>query len=262
MQPLAALDLTTLRDVPGIALDVDDTLTRDGMLEPEALEALYRLRSLGVPAVLVTGRPIGWVEALAALLPVALAVGENGAGWAWIRSDGQRVLERGRYIDADLSPRRSALVAKVASALPDVRLAADHPLRMCDVAFDVGESVKISAVRVAQLRSLVEGEGARVVVSSVHLHASFGDWDKASGVARAAGRVLGVAADELFSRWIFVGDSGNDAPAFARFARTVAVANVKEHLGALAVPPRFVTEADRGRGVRELVDRLALARHA
>lgn len=264
MRPLAELSPDALRDAPGLVLDVDDTLTRGGVLEVEALAALHDVRRLGRRAILVTGRPNGWAETMAAILPVQLAVGENGAGWAWMETaPGGRVLRRGRYeTDAEAAARASrsaALLAEVRAAMPDVTLASDAPLRTCDLAFDVGEGVRLTSERVAELRALAERHGAKVVVSTVHLHAIFGGWDKAEGTARAAQAVLGVAPGELFDQWIFVGDSGNDAPAFARFARTVGVANVKDHLGSLPVPPRFFTAEDRGRGVRELVRAWAAA---
>lgn len=258
MEPLASMARAALIEAPGIVLDVDDTLTRDGILEVEALDALHAVAAMGRRAVLVTGRPNGWAETMAAILPVALAVGENGAGWAWMRAGASgRVLERGRFerpAEAEARADRSrALLAAVHAAMPHVTLASDAALRTCDLAFDVGEGVRLPPDEVAALRRLCEGQGASVVVSSVHLHAIFGAWNKADGTARAVQQVLGVAADELFTKWIFVGDSGNDAPAFARFAWTVGVANVTAHLPSLPVPPRFVTEADRGRGVAELV---------
>jgi hypothetical protein len=239
-------------------LDVDDTLSRGGVLEVEALEALHEVRRLGRHAILVTGRPNGWAETMAAILPVSLAVGENGAGWAWMRrAPGGRVLERGRFeAEAEARARTSkaqALLDEVRRAMPDVSLSSDAALRTCDLAFDVGEGVQLDPDRIAALKALCERHGAKVVVSTVHLHAIFGGWDKAVGTARAAAAVLGVPEGPLFDNWIFVGDSGNDAPAFARFARTVGVANVKDHLASLPVPPRFVTTEDRGRGVLELV---------
>ncbi len=261
MQALASIDADILRDVPGVVFDVDDTLTRDGVLEVEALDALHRLRALGVTTALLTGRPIGWAETLAAVLPVAFAVGENGAGWAFVR---ERALVRGRFEpEQERAPREAkqrALSARIERELPWARPASDAALRMCDLAYDVGEAFVASADERAALRALAEREGASVTVSSVHLHAHFGAWDKASGVARAAEHVLGVAPSVLFDRWIFVGDSGNDAPAFARFARTVGVANVSAHLSSLPVPPRWVCDGDRGRGVAELARALQGAR--
>jgi len=261
MEPLSAIGREVLRDVPGVVFDVDDTLTRGGVIEVEALAALHRLRELGLGVALLTGRPVGWAETLAAVLPVSLAVGENGAGWAYVV---ERSLRRGRFESEEerlvRSDKQAALADRIRRELPWAQPASDSALRVCDLAYDVGESFRASPEQVKALRALAEAEGARVTVSSVHLHAHFGGWDKASGVARAVEHVLGVAPLELFSRWIFVGDSGNDAPAFARFARTVGVANVKDHLASLPVPPRYVTPSDRGRGVAELVAATAEAR--
>ena len=261
MEPLASMGRDLLRDVPGVVFDVDDTLTRGGVIEVEALAALHRLRAIGLKLVLLTGRPIGWAETLAAVLPVSLAVGENGAGWGYVL---ERSLHRGRFeTEAERLVRegkQALLHERISRELPWAQPASDSALRMCDLAYDVGESFAASPEQVRALRALAEAEGAQVTVSSVHLHAHFGGWDKASGVARAAEHVLGVAPRELFSRWIFVGDSGNDAPAFARFVRTVGVANVKDHLTSLPVPPRYVTATDRGRGVAELARAIEGAR--
>ncbi|MCC6875768.1 MAG: hypothetical protein IT378_15785 [Sandaracinaceae bacterium] len=67
-----------------------------------------------------------------------------------------------------------------------------------------------------------------------------------------------VAAER--ERWLFVGDSGNDAAAFAFFSLSVGVANVREHLARLPVPPAYVTERERGAGFAELAARIGEAR--
>jgi hydroxymethylpyrimidine pyrophosphatase-like HAD family hydrolase len=118
------------------------------------------------------------------------------------------------------------------------------------VAWDVGERVQLPAAKVEALRELIEASGARCLVSSVHAHAHLGDYDKASGVRRACAAEL--AAPFAPERWLFIGDSGNDAAAFAYFPVSAGVWNVREHLARLPVPPRFVSDADRGRGFAEI----------
>jgi phosphoserine phosphatase len=59
--------------------DIDDTLTRDGAIEPVALRALQALRAAGVPVLAITGRPHGWSVPFARAWPVAAIVAENGA---------------------------------------------------------------------------------------------------------------------------------------------------------------------------------------
>lgn len=246
----------------GLVFDVDDTVTADGALEAEALAAMHALRNAGLEAIAVTGRPVGWAEVFAATWPISFAVGENGAGWVTLtRGGGRRTLERGAF---DPSPvvreRRDALLAAVRMRMPDVKLASDSALRRFDLAFDVAENEKLPPDRVEMLRATCEELGASVVVSSVHLHAAFGGWDKAVGVVRGAASVLRVDEATVRDRFVFVGDSGNDAAAFSFFSVTVGVSNVHEHLGRLPTPPRFVTTAARGKGFAELAQRLVAVR--
>ena len=42
--------------------DDDDTLTTDGAITPDALQALHDLHAAGVVVIPVTGRPIGWCQ--------------------------------------------------------------------------------------------------------------------------------------------------------------------------------------------------------
>jgi hydroxymethylpyrimidine pyrophosphatase-like HAD family hydrolase len=86
----------------------------------------------------------------------------------------------------------------------------------------------------------------------VCVHAMLGDYDKAIGVVRACEAALGERVDLAPERWLFIGDSGNDAAAFAYFPLSAGVANVREHLARLPVPPRYVSQADRGRGFAEI----------
>ena len=43
MTPLTQWPIDQRRDIAGVLTDIDDTLTRDGAIEPAALEALERL---------------------------------------------------------------------------------------------------------------------------------------------------------------------------------------------------------------------------
>ena len=62
------------------------------------------------------------------------------------------------------------------------------------------------------------------------------------------------------SRYVFVGDSPNDAPMFAAFPHAVGVANVCDFEGRLAAVPAYVTEARSGAGFAELADAILAAR--
>jgi len=59
-RPLSAASASTLRGICGVMADIDDTLTRDGEIEPAALAALHALHEAGLPVIAITGRPLGW----------------------------------------------------------------------------------------------------------------------------------------------------------------------------------------------------------
>jgi hypothetical protein len=243
--------------IRGLVFDIDDTVTRNGVLEPTAYAAMHRLVEAGFDLVAVTGRPLGWTDVIARLWPVRIAVGENGAGWAWVDANGAHegyfCSQAEREVQASLL---RAIRREVASKMPAVATTNDDRHRRCDLAFDVGESRSLPRSEIDALVELIEELGARTSVSTVHAHAIPGDWDKAEGVRRALHEVLSVDLGAEIERWVFVGDSGNDAAAFAGFPKSVGVANVREHLDRLPVPPRYVTDQDRGRGFAELADHL------
>jgi HAD superfamily hydrolase (TIGR01484 family) len=258
MRPLSEADFS---EVDVVVFDIDDTVTRGGRLEAIAFDAMWRLHDGGLSLIAVTGRPLGWADVAALHWPLAIAVGENGAGWSWLEGgvvrEGYHDREQDRARQRELIDR---VRARVAREMPDVRLAFDQRARRCDLSFDIGEAAKLPPESIDRLVLAIEAEGARALVSSVHAHVVPGGWDKARGVRRAAMEVLGRDPTIEQARFLFVGDSANDADAFRFFERSVGVGNVREHLPRIPVPPRFVTTADRGRGFAEVADHLLAGR--
>jgi hypothetical protein len=260
MQSLDALPAAVCRALMGVAFDIDDTVTRSGRLELAAFRAMHELVDAGLHLVAVTGRPLGWVDVIARHWPVAVAVGENGAGWVW--RDGPAVREG--YFD-DPARRRdyddlfARIQERVRRELPHVRLAGDQRARRCDLAFDVGETVRLPPHDVTALVRAIEAEGARSSVSSVHAHAIPGEWNKAVGITGAVRDALALTIADARDGWLFIGDSGNDAEAFHFFPVSVGVHNVREALHRLPTPPRYVTQADRGRGFAEMASHVLRA---
>jgi HAD superfamily hydrolase (TIGR01484 family) len=256
LRPIQEIDPAECRALAGVVFDVDDTLTRGGTLEEAAYSALFRLREAGLVLVAVTGRPLGFAELMARMWPIDLAVGENGAGYLQLTAAG---LQAGYYAEPAERARHMSLLAalrqQLAAAAPWAVLADDQWARRCDLAYDVGERQQLSAAQVERLRGLIEASGARCLISSVHAHALLGDYDKASGVTRACEQALGLSLSAVeLGRWLFIGDSGNDAAAFGHFPLSAGVANVREHLARLPVLPRFVSSADRGLGFAEIAE--------
>jgi HAD superfamily hydrolase (TIGR01484 family) len=256
MRPVA--DLATA--VRGVFSDIDDTLTHDGSVVPEAYAALARARAAGLRIVLVTGRPAGWAEVLAAIWPVDAAIAENG-GIAYLKRGGR--LERIYFADGDPAEdaRRLAAVSDdLLGRFPYARRADDCTLRITDVAFDIGENQKLPSEQVDSITSRIRELGARTLVSSVHAHACFHAADKAQMAARVAQILWNESEADVAKHYAFVGDSPNDQAAFAFFDASIGVANVARYLDKLSPPPRYVTQASHGRGFAEAIETLLAAR--
>ena len=65
--------------VEAVVSDVDDTITSDGLLYPEALEALYSLKKNGKRIILVTGGSAGWADTYIRPWPIDAVIAESGA---------------------------------------------------------------------------------------------------------------------------------------------------------------------------------------
>jgi HAD superfamily hydrolase (TIGR01484 family) len=261
VQPIASLPIEDARALAGVCFDIDDTVTTQGRLEPSAYAALSELAQAGLKLIAVTGRPLGFAEVVARMWPVDLAVGENGAGFIARSGHGLRF---GYWDEAAVrvvqQQRLSEIRARVALQMPHVKVSSDNWARRCDLAFDVGEEEQLSRADIDRLVAILRAEGANTTVSSVHAHAQLADHDKAQGVARAAHEILGIAPEELRTRFLFVGDSGNDAAAFAWFTHTAGVANVVRFLDRLSVAPKYVAQAECGQGFMEIARTLLAKR--
>jgi HAD superfamily hydrolase (TIGR01484 family) len=247
MRPLSALSLEEARSIDTLLFDLDDTVLSHGVLTRAAFDAIWSLHDAGLALVAVTGRPAGWGEVLARQWPLLAVVAENGA--AILHRDGRGMK---RLVTPGARERLRPLVNEARETFPEIELADDNDARITDVTFDIGERVTVPRERIEQLRAFVLSRGARAIVSSVHLHATFESDDKASGVLRALRLLRGVDAGRARASSAFVGDSENDAACFACFRTTVGVANIERYVGRLTVPPRYVTRAAMGEGFAEL----------
>lgn len=249
MKPISALSAVEARRLRGVAFDLDDTLLDHGRLLEGTYSALFRLLDDGLSLYGVTGRPAGWGEVLARVLPVQAIVTENGAVSCARR--GERVL----VVDSvDAATRRERdlrlqqLLSEFREAFPDLEPADDVRARVSDRTFDIGEHRQVSAERVAAASLFLRAAGARVFVSSVHLHATFDYADKASGAVRVLARDSGLDATAVRHAFAYLGDSENDAACFAAFSVSIGVSNLS---GRATLRPAYVTSLPMGRGFAE-----------
>jgi len=261
LRPLAELAPTTLAALRGVLTDIDDTLTRDGAIEPAALAALHRLAAAGVPVIAITGRPAGWSEPFALAWPVAAIVAENGA--VMLRRSAQGLARD--FVDDQAtrtanSLRLQACLQAVLAEVPGAVAAQDSAGRITDIAIDHSEFAHLGDDAIAQVVAVMRRHGLTATVSSIHINGWIGAHDKPSGSRWAVAAALGLpfeAAD-----WVYLGDSTNDQAMFEQLPLTVGVANIARFVPQLRWLPGYVTRAERGAGFAELADALLAARRA
>ncbi|MCH7343093.1 HAD-IIB family hydrolase [Pelomonas sp. CA6] len=259
MQPLSRCPAAALRGLAGVLTDIDDTLTADGAIAPEALAALQALRAAGLPVIAITGRPAGWSEPFALAWPVAAIVAENGA--VMLRNDGGRLR---RDFTQDEATRRAnfarlqTCAAAVLARVPGATLARDSAGRLTDIAVDHAEHAHLDAAQIDAVCAVMREHGLSATVSSIHVNGWIGAHSKWSAAQWAVPELLGrpFAPQD----WVYVGDSSNDQLMFERMPLSVGVANIARFLDRLQHRPAYVTPSERGRGFAELADALLAAR--
>jgi HAD superfamily hydrolase (TIGR01484 family) len=254
--PWSHAPLAALAGVQGLFTDIDDTLTRDGAIEPAAVTALQALRAADVPVVAITGRPLGWSEPFAREWAVAAIVPENGA-MALIRgADGAVLTEYAQDAATRMrnASRLRAVAEKVLREVPGAALARDSAGRATDIAIDHSEFASLDDAQIARVVALMREEGMSATVSSIHINGWFGDHDKLSGARWMSQRLFNRELDA--ARWVYVGDSTNDQLMFGHFALSVGVANLRDFSAQLHTWPAFITEGERGAGFAEVAARV------
>ncbi|MEO6419861.1 MAG: HAD-IIB family hydrolase [Polyangiaceae bacterium] len=257
MKSLTEIDPALAGRIKGLFFDLDDTLLTHGALTRVAYEALWDLRDAGFRLVAVTGRPSGWGEIIVRQWPIDGAVTENGA--VHLVREGRGIARRESCDAAERRRRRirlGSLVETVRGIVPEARLSDDVDARRSDITWDIGERMRLPLERVEAIAHEIARAGARSTRSSVHLHATFDEDDKASGSVAFASAQFGDDASAVLARYAFIGDSGNDSACFAAFRHTFAVANVREYLPRIAVSPRYVSPSEMGQGFAEVADAL------
>jgi HAD superfamily hydrolase (TIGR01484 family) len=275
MLPLSHWPLEDRRQIIGVFTDIDDTLTSEGAITPDALQALANLKTAGLHVIAITGRPVGWSEPFAASWPVDAIVAENGAV-ALVRQLGEspqpRPLPAGEGVkklyqqDAATRAANFARLQQVAQRLlrevPGAQLAQDSPGRETDIAIDHSEFTRLPPDGIARVVRVMQDEGMNASVSSIHINGWYGAHDKLDGARWIAHELLGRELDTEIARWVYVGDSTNDQLMFQHFPQSIGVANIRRFEAELTHSPRYITPGERGAGFAEVARALLEARRA
>jgi len=261
MTPLQHWPANERRELVGVFTDIDDTLTTDGAITPDALAALHGLKAGGLSVVAITGRPIGWCEPFAQTWPVDALVAENGAV-AFVRARGlsAKVYKQDAHTRAINFGRLQAVVQRLLREVPGAKLAQDSAGRETDIAVDHSEFTRLPPGQIAQVVQIMQAEGMTATVSSIHINGWYGEHNKLSGARWIVQQLYQRELDAELARWAYVGDSANDQLMFQHFAHSVGVANILGVAAQLTHLPRYVTVAERGAGFAEVAAAVLAAR--
>ncbi len=258
LRPLAEMPDAVRRGIRGVLADIDETLSTHGRITAAAYAAMERLRAAGKRVIPITGRPAGWCDHIARMWPVDAVVGENGAFWMRHDERARKLIKRFVVDDATRRAHRARLAAigeRIVAAVPGCALASDQLYREADLAIDFREDVaELPRAAVDRIVALMEAEGLTAKVSSIHVNGWFGAYDKLAMTRTLFAEAFGVDLDAERERYVFVGDSPNDAPMFAFFPHAVAVANIREFAARIPTLPAYVTTGEAGAGFAELAD--------
>ena len=261
MTPLQHWPANERRELVGVFTDIDDTLTTDGAITPDALAALHGLKAGGLLVIAITGRPIGWCEPFAQTWPVDALVAENGAV-AFVRARGlsAKVYQQDAHTRAINFGRLQALAQRLLREVPGAKLAQDSAGRETDIAIDHSEFTRLPPGQIAQVVQIMQAEGMTATVSSIHINGWYGEHNKLSGARWIVQQLYQRELDAERARWAYVGDSANDQVMFQHFAHSVGVANILGVAAQLTHLPRYVTVAERGAGFAEVAAAVLAAR--
>ena len=215
-----------------LATDIDGTITDEkGRIHLKALEWIRRLEEKGVQVILVSGRPLPFLESLSLFVGTSgPLIAENGAV---VKIHGERRLLGEPQLAKD------ALTTLRSAGIP-IELDDDNRYRQVDI------SIRLNTDPEEILKVIKEKDLAvSILVTNVMLHLV----DKSVSKGRTLLKVLkelGVEPSEV----VVSGDSYNDLPLFEIGAFNLAVGNAAPALQGKA---NRVAKALYGEGFAELI---------
>ena len=222
--------------VEAVVSDVDDTITSDGLLYPEALEALYSLKKNGKRIILVTGGSAGWADTYIRQWPIDAVIAESGALLLYRKEGGITYLTNPVISeDADFEKKRKTLLAYEKRAL--------------------------SKEREERLFEMIEDLGGTALVSSIHVNVLFSPISKKKGLDAffpVLSDSLGIKKDiaSFYYSSLALGDSTNDEALFSAFSLSVGNKRVYDNIASFRYLPTYITNMYGGSSFSYVISKL------
>jgi HAD superfamily hydrolase (TIGR01484 family) len=264
MKPLTFWHVSARTKIVGVFTDIDDTLTTEGAITPDALQALHDLKAAGLMVIPITGRPVGWSIPFASTWPVNALVAENGAVALLpeaTQNQVRKIYQQNLATRTQNFQEMQRIAKRVLQEIPGTFMAQDSLGRETDIAFDHSEFHHLSQRQIQQVLKLLQQEGMTATVSSIHINAWFGDHNKWHGAQWILKELTGRDLNQELEQWVYVGDSTNDQVMFEHFTHSVGVANIRRFENELKYLPKYITQQERGAGFSELVELLIDLNH-
>jgi HAD superfamily hydrolase (TIGR01484 family) len=253
MKPIQELDARCASKIKYILCDIDDTITTKGKLPAESYTAMWKLHDAGYHVIPVTGRPAGWCDLIIREWPVKAVVGENGAFAYYFEADHLKTFTHPSVASADLHNNLEAVKEACLAGVPGCRTAKDQFARIYDLAIDFNEEPPFLGFEAAEkIKAVCESMGAQAKISSIHVNAWFGHYDKLTMTRLFMKEIL--HEQDIKEKVLFFGDSPNDEPMFSYFPNSCAVANILPFADRIRHLPPFVTSFEGGQGFAEAID--------
>jgi len=263
MKPLSSWPQTDREKIVGVFTDIDDTLTTEGAITSDAIQALQNLKAAGLMVIPITGRPVGWSIPFAATWPVNAMVAENGAVALLhdaSKNQVHKIYQQDLAVRTHNFEQMQRIAQKVLKEIPGTVMAQDSAGRETDIAFDHSEFHKITNEQIQQVVQLLQQEGMTATISSIHINAWFGSHNKWQGAQWILKQLTGRDLKQELDQWVYVGDSTNDQIMFEHFTHSVGVANIRRFENELKHLPEYIATQERSAGFSEVVNTLLKSR--
>lgn len=253
MEAIQNLDKSKISMLKYVLCDIDDTITLNGKLTADAYSALWKLHDRGINVIPVTGRPAGWCDLIIRQWPVNAVVGENGAFVYYNEGSHIKTFTHPSVAGAETREKLENVKKACLDAVPGCRVSRDQFARIYDLAIDFNEDPPHLGFETAEkIKDICVSMGAEAKVSSIHVNAWFGDYNKVAMTKLFLTTILGE--DSIKEKCIFFGDSPNDEPMFEFFPMSCAVANILPFTDKLHHLPTYIASKEGGEGFAEAIN--------
>ena len=145
---------------------------------------------------------------------------------------------------------------KILQEVEGCAVSSDQFSRISDLAIDFCEDVpELPIEAVKKIKEIFVESGATAKISSIHVNAWFGDYNKLEMTRIFTKEVLGIDLDYNKDEFFFCGDSPNDEPLFQYFPNSCGVANIRDFISEMRNLPTYVSYSKGGKGFVEICEK-------